>query len=222
MPPGIAVVSKVDELIPFGLDLVAECADQAAVVEHGPAILRSVADLAVIATGALVDDVFRDTLAATARAAGRRVVLPAGAIAGIDGLNALRLGGLDRMRYTSAKPPLAWLGTPAEAAFDLGRLAERTVIFEGTAREAARLYPRNANLAATVALAGLGLDRTEIVLVADPAIHGNSGRIEAEGRHGRIEAETTGPGDPGNPKTSTITAFSILHAIENLGRAIVL
>jgi aspartate dehydrogenase len=124
--------------------------------------------------------------------------------------------------YTSAKPPDAWRGTPAERRFDLGRLDGPTVIFKGTAREAARLYPKNANLAATVALAGRGLDETVIVLVADPGLKENVGRIEAEGTFGRLSLECRGPQAPDNPKTSAVTAFSIVHAIENQARTLVI
>lgn len=222
LSPSVAVVSAVHELEPLGLDLVVECAGQQSVVELGAKVLTTVSDLAVIATGALVDDAFRETLLGAARDAGRRVIVPAGAIAGIDGLNALRLGGLDHVRYISTKPPRAWLGSPAEDVHDLARLFRPTIIFEGPAREAARLYPKNANLAATVALAGIGLDRTEVVLIADPAATGNTGRIEADGRHGRLRVEMAGPAAAGNAKTSSITSYSILHAIENLDRAMVL
>jgi aspartate dehydrogenase len=146
---GTAVVTAIDALIGLAPDLVVECAGQGAVAEYGEAVLRAGLDLMVISTGALADDAVRARLADAARAAGRQVILPAGAIAGIDGLNALRIGGLERVRYISTKPPLAWQGTPAAERFDLATLVERTVLYTGPANEAARLYPKNANLAAT-------------------------------------------------------------------------
>jgi aspartate dehydrogenase len=218
----IAVLSRVEELSPLKLDLVAECAGQPAVAQYGEAVLRLGIDLFVISTGALADDHLRSALMSAARQAGARIVIPAGAIGGLDALNALRLGGLSHVSYTSAKPPESWRGTRAERSFDLDRLDGRTVIFRGTAREAARLYPKNANLAATVALAGRGLDDTMVELVADPGLQENVGSIEAEGRFGRLSLECRGPQAPDNPKTSAVTAFSIVHAIENRARTLVI
>ena len=222
LPPSIAVLAHVEELSALNLDLVAECAGQPAVAQYGEAVLRLGIDLFVISTGALADDGLRSTLTSVANRAGARIVIPAGAIGGLDALNALRLGGLSHVSYTSAKPPESWRGTPAERSFDLGRLDGPTVIFRGSAREAARLYPKNANLAATVALAGVGLDETMIVLVADPGLKENVGRIEAEGTFGRLSLECRGPQAPDNPKTSAVTAFSIVHAIENRARTLVI
>lgn len=211
---GPRVVTDIDALIRLTPNLVVECAGQGAVEQYGEAVLRAGIDLMVISTGALADDAIRDRLTAAARVSGCRLVLPAGAIAGIDGLNALRIGGLESVRYISAKPPGAWRGTPAEKNFDLDAITSRTVLFTGPAHEAARLYPKNANLAATVALAGLGLRRTEIQLVADPAAAPyNIGRIEARSRYGELVVESRGLPAPENPKTSATTALSLTHAI---------
>src|SRR5688572_28261621 len=127
LPQSIAVVSRAEELASLGLDLVAECAGQPAVAQHGEAVLRLGIDLIIISTGALADDSLRLSLTATARQVGARILIPAGAIGGIDALNALRLGGLFRVCYTSAKPPEAWRGTLAEKSFDLSRLDGPTV-----------------------------------------------------------------------------------------------
>lgn len=218
--PGTAVVTSIDELLATGPDVVAECAGQPAVREYGEAVLAAGTDLMVISTGAFGDQDFLDRMCAAARGAGRRILVPAGATAGLDGVMALREGGLDWVRYTSSKPPHAWLGTPAEQAFELDTLTEPTVIHSGPAHEAARLYPKNANLAVTIALAGLGLDRTQVDLVADPSLTtGNVGRIEASGRLGTLTVTMAGRAAPDNPKTSQVTAYSIVHALRS-GRAV--
>lgn len=222
LDPSVTVAWRFEELAETAPDLIVECAGQAAVVEHGEEALATGTDLLVISTGALADAALRRRLVDAAARAGARMVVPAGAIAGIDGLAALRVGGLDHVRYTSIKPPGAWKGTPAEDAFDLDGLADATVIFTGSAGDAARQYPKNANLAVTVALAGAGFDKTEIELVADPASGDNIGRIEASGTFGDLRVEFAGRPARDNPKTSAVTAHSILHAISNRDSIIVI
>ena len=208
------VITDMGDIARIAPNLVVECAGQGAVEQYAEDVLRAGIDLMVISTGALADDGTRARLVAAAEATGARLVLPAGAIAGIDGLMAHRIGGLKSVRYTSTKPPYAWKGTPAEDAFDLDGITDRTVIFTGPADEAARQYPKNANLAATVALAGLGMKKTEIRLVADPAVAPNNvGRIDAEGGYGTLTVECRGMPAPENPKTSATTALSVVHAI---------
>jgi aspartate dehydrogenase len=87
---------------------------------------------------------------------------------------------------------------------------------------AARLFPKNANLAATVSLAGIGFDRTMIKLIADPAATGNTGVIEAVGAAGTLAVEAAGPAMSDNPKTSESTAYSMLHAIDNRSATLVI
>jgi aspartate dehydrogenase len=221
LPRSVAVVTSVGELRELSAALIVECAGQSAVAEYGEPVVAGGTDLMVISSGALADHGLRERLVASAGATGARILVPVGAIAGIDGLNALRLGGLDHVRYTSIKPPIAWKGTPAEDAVDLDALSQAAEVFAGPADAAARRFPKNANIAATVALAGLGFERTEVHLVADPGVVENIGRIEAGGRVGTLELELRGPPDPDNPKTSTVTAFSILHAIANRSATLV-
>lgn len=222
IPSGAVAVEALEAAFALQLDLVVECAGQEALRTFGPAVAARGVDLMAIATGALADGPFREGLLEAARLSGARVLVPAGATAGLDGLGALRVGGLDRVRYTSAKPPGAWRGTRAEALLELDRVAERTVFFSGRADEAALAFPKNANLAATVALAGAGFERTTVELVADPSLAGNASRIEAEGRYGRLLVELAGPAMAGNPKTSAITALSLVRAIRNEAAAFVI
>lgn len=192
--PEVATVESVEELSRIGPKVVVECAGQEAVAEHGEAVLARGMDLMVISTGAFADEALFDRLCETAARAGSRILVPAGATAGLDGLLALRAGGLDSVLYVSSKPPRSWLGTPAEEACDLGSLTEPTVIYSGPAADAARLFPKNANLAVTVALAGLGLHETRVELVADPNLTGNVGGSPRPGGWGNSASPwPTGP-----------------------------
>ena len=215
VPAGVAVCTSLDEFLSNGLALAVEVAGHGVVRQHGEKILSTGVDLVLISVGALADAALLHRLEAAALQGGSRVLLPAGAIAGLDGLLSLRKAGLLKVKYTSTKPPASWKDTPADGAFRLDELTQSTVIFSGTAAEAARLYPKNANLAAAVALAGLGLDRTQVELVADPFIVENIGRIEAEGTYASLTVVVGGKSAADNPKTSQITGMSVLAALEN-------
>jgi aspartate dehydrogenase len=219
LPDDIEVVAELDDLrtVP---DLAAECAGHQAVAQHGAEILRRGIDLVVISIGSLSDRALYGELAQAAIDGRAKLLLPAGAVAGADALAAARVGGLTRVTYTSRKPPGAWKGTPAEAEHDLAAMTEETVLLEGKADEAARLYPQNANVAATIALAGAGFDDTEVRLVADPAAGGNIHQLHAEGAFGEFDIEIRGKPLPDNPKTSTLAAHSVIHAIRNKAGAI--
>ncbi len=221
LPDSVAMPDTVAALAALSPDIVVEAAGQQALLDHAPALLRAGHDVMAISTGALARPGALDDLLACARAGGARLRVPAGAIAGLDGLGAHRLAGLKRVSYTSVKPPLAWRGTPAEDSLNLDTLDRSHVIFEGSAREAALAYPKNANLAATVALAGLGLDRTTVRLVADPAADGNTGTLTAESGIGTLRVEMAGRASA-NPKTSASTALSLAHALANLNATLVI
>jgi aspartate dehydrogenase len=220
--PRISILESLDELLAHNPELVAEVAGQGAVTEYGPAVLRHGTDLLVISVGALAEQKLLSALKAAAHDGGSRILLPAGAIGGIDAIAAMRLGGLNAVRYRSRKPPAAWRGSPAEKVTDLDKLTSRTVLYRGTAGEAALLYPQNANVAAAVALAGLGFDATEVELVADPDAPGNVHEIEAEGSAGRFAIQLQGKPSRTNPKTSALAALSVARALINLEAAIVI
>jgi aspartate dehydrogenase len=220
--PGIEIVESLGDLLERKPRIVAEMAGQKAVVEYGAAVLRSGVDFLVISIGALAEPALFEKLKAAAAAGGARVLLPAGAIGGIDAIAAMRIGGLAKVRYRSVKPPIAWRGSPAEQVADLDKLTKRTVLYKGSAGEAALRFPQNANVAATVALAGLGFDATEVELVADPEAPGNIHEIEVEGAAGNFSIRLQGKPSRSNPKTSALTAFSVARALVNEKAVIVI
>jgi aspartate dehydrogenase len=215
-PPGdVAAVGSVGAL-PAGVTHLVDCAGHSGLAAHGPAALAAGIDVVTLSLGALADAALAAELASAADAGGARLHLASGAIGGLDALRAAAAGGLTAVRYTGTKPPAGWAGSPAEAVLDLDALSGPALHFDGTARAAAQRYPRNANVAAAVALAGLGFDATRARLVADPAADGNTHLVEAEGAFGRFRFEITGAALPETPGSSALAAMSALAEIRRL------
>lgn len=213
--PDMRVTDRIEDLLELEPEAVVEAAGHEAVLQCAAPVLAAGCRFLVLSVGALVNDAFRSLVNRQALVGGGHVILPSGALAGFDGLLALREAGLRRVFYGSVKPPLAWTGTAAESRFDLAGLQAPTTIFAGSAREAALLYPKNANLAAAVAFAGIGLDETEVELVADPKASSNHARLEAEGAAGTMVLTMSGPAFADNPKSSELTAMSIVAALRD-------
>lgn len=196
-------------------DLVIEAAGSQAVAEVFACTLPAKRRTLVMSVGAFVA---RPDLLDQAKRVGMPVMLPSGAIVGLDGLKAAMVGGVSRVRVTTTKPPAGLAGAPwvQERGWRLETLKEPTYIFEGSAREAIRGFPANVNVCVTVALAGVGLDRTEIRVEADPASTRNRHRLEVEGAFGRFEAVTENLPVDGHPKTSALAAYAAAASLRAL------
>lgn len=199
-----------DELIERST-LVVEAAGGAVVPELARAVFAAGKDLLVISGGALLE---HPQLVEEARARGCRLILPSGAIAGVDGIKSACQGRVDHVTITTRKPPHSLAGAPylEQHGISLEGLTEETEIFHGPVREACRGFPANVNVSATVSLAGLGPDKTTIRILAVPGLEFNCHTIEVEGEFGSLKVEISNiPTE--NPKTGRLTAMSIVRSI---------
>ncbi|MBB5221907.1 aspartate dehydrogenase [Amaricoccus macauensis] len=212
-PEGMTRWTTVDTLIEARPDLVVECATHAAVRETVPPLLAAGIDVVIVSIGALGDPATIAKLEEAARRGGAKATAVSGAIAGLDVLRAGALAGLESVTYVGRKPPAAWAGTPAETILDLAGLAEATTFYEGNAVDAARDYPKNTNVTAAVALAGVGFEKTRVRLVADPGAVGNTHELEARGAFGDFRIVLNNKPLPENPKTSWLAALSVEQAV---------
>lgn len=211
---GTCFVSRVLDL-PDDIEHVVDCAGHAALRAHGAAILRRGIDLTTVSIGALADEELHLSLSRAAKDGNAQLHLVSGAIGALDCLRAARIGRLESVTYTGRKPPLSWKGSPAESKLDLDNLeGDAALHFEGSARKAALEYPQNANVAAAVALSGIGFDATQVRLIADPNIAENIHQLEARGDFGQFSFEIRGKCLPDNPKSSALAAMSVIARLE--------
>ena len=214
--PDTTCVGSVAEL-PEDIDLLIDCAGQAALKIHGAEILQSGIDLMTVSIGALADAELYSELEQAAVEGNTKLHLVSGAIGALDCLRAARVSNLTSVIYIGRKPPKSWKGSPAEERLDLDNLTgSEQVHFEGSARDAAMLYPKNANVAAAVALAGVGMDDTEVKLIADPNVDQNIHEVVANGDFGQFSFEIRGYSLPDNPKSSALAAMSVVSQVEQL------
>lgn len=207
------VVTSLDEVLSCKPDLVVEAAGHGALQAHGARTLNAGIALLVTSAGALADDALRLSLDAASADSGAAYDIIPGAVGGLDILGAIALSGLDRVTYNSRKPPAAWRNTAAETMTDLDAIVEETVFLSGDASRAAREFPQNANVAATIALKGAGFAKTQVNLIADPAAQRNVHELIVSGQSADFTIRIEGHPAPDNPKTSLTTAYSLAQCI---------
>jgi aspartate dehydrogenase len=203
-------------------DLVIEAASHDAVREHAERLLDQRISIMLMSGGALADDALRERLEHAARANQAMLYVPSGGIGGLDALKAVCAAGAEEVRIRVAKPPAAWRGIPyvERLGIDLTRLAGPTTLFEGTAREGVPHFPANVNIAAVLALAGIGFDRTRLEVVADPDLRFNTHFIHIRGVTGTVDLRFESVPSPVNPRTAMIACYSALAAFRQVASPI--
>ncbi len=212
-------VSRLDHLLTLEPEVVAELAGHEALARYGEDILRSGRTLLTTSAGALGDDELHARLLAAAEDGDGRIILPSGAIAGLDAIESAAVLGLDRVVHVVRKPPRALL--PDDEAAAVMASGKSLELYRGPAREATRRFPQNVNVVAMVSMAGIGLDKTEVVVVADPAVEHNTHEVSAEGAFGSIEVRVRNVPSPSNPKTGVIVAGSVVRSLRRLRARVV-
>lgn len=220
VPASATVISDPSELAAFHPDVVVEAAGRDSVEPWARAALEMGADFICSSMSAFADSSILDALRKLAEQHGGQIHIQPGALGGIDALSGAMRMGVDEVEHRMVKPPKAWLGTPAEELCDLDAITDPTVFFTASAAEAASAFPKNANVAMTTALAGIGPERTMITLVADPTATTNRHEISAHGAFGHLDVVIANNPLPDNPKTSAMAALNLIRVIENRVTAI--
>ncbi len=211
------------DALPEDIDVMIDCAGHTALAAYGPPLLARGTDVITVSLGALADQVTAGALDVAARQGQSKLHLASGAIGALDCLRAARVGTLNTVTYTGRKPPQGWIGSPADDVLDLAGLTQGAhTHFEGTARQAALAYPKNANVAAAVALAGLGFDATRVQLIADADISHNIHEVTAAGDFGTFQFQISGKALPDNPRSSALAAMSVVAKLDQLSAAVTL
>jgi aspartate dehydrogenase len=198
-------------------DLVIESATGASLEQIVPMCLRVGRDVFVISIGGLLNhpEWFEE-----AQERGCSILVPSGAIAGLDGVRGAAVGRVDSVTLTTRKPPRGLAGAPyvVERNIDLDALTEDTLIFEGSAREACRGFPSNVNVSAALSLAGVGPDKTRVRIIAVPGGTFNQHRIEVKGEFGRLAVEVENVPSATNPRTGLLSIYSSIAMLAEYAR----
>jgi aspartate dehydrogenase len=197
-------------------DIVVECVPAASFADAvGPAL--DAGRIVITVSGAAL--LFHPEMVERARKAGGRLILATGALLGLDAVKAAAIGRIERVVHITRKPPKSLLGAPylKANAIDVEALKEPLRVFAGTAREGAKAFPANVNVAAALSLAGIGPDRTLLEVWADPSLTRNTHRIEVEADSARFTMAIENVPSEDNPGTGKITALSMIAALKDLG-----
>jgi aspartate dehydrogenase len=209
---GVRVVPLAE--LPSACDLAVECAPAAVLGEIARPMVEAGKKVMVLSVGALLD---HPDLAEVAARSGGQIIVPTGALLGLDAVSAAAESIIQSVRMKTTKPVKGLMGAPylMERGIDLDGIEGPTKVFEGTAREAAKGFPANLNVAVALSLAGIGPDRTVLEIWADPKLDRNMHQIFVEADSAAFEMTIRNvPSD--NPKTGRITALSALAALRKI------
>lgn len=215
-PPVVPIVMLGEEA-----EVIVECAPAAVFAKTARAALEHGRFFMPLSVGALLDHM---ELVDLARKTGGRIIVPTGALLGLDAVRAAALGTIEEVTLATRKPPQGLKGAPylAENDISVENLSEAMRLFAGSAREAAEGFPANLNVAAALALAGIGPDATQVEIWADPAVTRNTHTITVKSDSANFTMTIENMPSAENPRTGKITALSVIAALERLASPLVI
>ncbi len=216
---GIRVYSTFEELEEERPDYVVEIASKEAVEAYGERVLNQGMNLVATSVGALADSGLYDRLRLAAEGRGRKVYVTSGAVGGFDVLQTIEVMGGARGRIENFKAPCSLNGAPYLEGRSLPE-EEPVRVFAGTAREAIKGFPKNVNVAVASALASVGVDQMEVIIESRPGLTDNVHKITVENDSVRAVVEISSKPDESNPKSSVMTAWSVVALLRNLAGAV--
>lgn len=214
----VPFLDDVEALIAARPQVVVEAATHAWVAQHAERVLAAGIPLIVLSCGVMADDALRMRMESAARATGAMLYVPSGGIGALDAIKAAVVAGVDAVTIRSAKPPRAWknIDYVESLGVDLDALTEPYTLYDGPARAGVAHFPQNVNIAAVLSMAGIGFDRTRLVVVAEPGLERNTHTITANGASGEISITLRNVPSPENPKTAWLACYSALAALKQM------
>lgn len=203
------------EVLAARCDLIVECAPTKAFLEIVTPALAAGRQIVTVSSAALIENM---DVVETARASGGRIILATGALLGLDAVRAAAEGEIYSVTMVTRKPPRSLLGAPhlERNGIDIRDLDEPLLVFSGSARDGAAGFPANVNVAASLALAGIGPDLTRLDIWADPTKERNTHTITVDADSVRFEMTIENVPTPEKPGTGKLTALSVIAALKSL------
>ncbi|MGF9693954.1 aspartate dehydrogenase domain-containing protein [Rhizobium sp. 0TCS1.26] len=211
--PDAIICTDIQPFLEARLDVAVECASAETLKHDGPQLLAAGCDIIPLSLGAFADVQTEALLFAAASRGAGRIEIPAGALGSIGFLAAARENGLTGVTVTVGYPTERWRAMKAGHLVDLNDLQSTFTFLEASAREVARLFPGHLNVVTGAALAGLGLDRTTVALVADPTATQAWFHIEALSDSGPVSLHVGGRNAPVDHDPIDYTTFSVIRLL---------
>lgn len=197
-------------------ELLIECSSSRSSWDIARAALAKGRDIMIMSVGGIAGHIRQ--MSALAKKHNARIYIPSGAISGVDGLKAAKIGKIRNVVLTTTKNPLSFKGVKfiEDKGIKVDKIKKDTVLFSGTARQAVKYFPQNINVAGVLSIAGIGQGKTYVKIIASPKIKKNIHEVMIESDSGKIFSRTENIAHPDNPKTSYLAVLAAIATLKQI------